>query len=243
MRGLALGFALAGALALAGCPQSQPPTPGEVAAQMRGSAPSFDALHAAAAKGHDDVLEVRETMLGHVALGEAPARVKERLGEPNRRFKRPEGEWWEYEEVVKSAAQQDPGEDGKPPRDIVSTLAVLFKDVPPHIAPAGDPVASGAAVTPAPETATQAVAQIRAWAPGDAETRSMVRLYDPAARVERKYPKPADKLWVGLTGGEVWVYPAANVAFVMSPPLPTDDEDGAAKCAPSRFVAGTIVGL
>lgn len=73
--------------------------------------------------------------------------------------------------------------------------------------------------------------QIRAWAPGDAETRTLVRLLDDAARVRRKYgAAPVTLRW---GDGEGWLYPAANVAFVVTPADATGD----------RVVDGLIVGL
>lgn len=222
-------LALAAALLLTGCPKAEPPTPGEVAANLRGSAPSYGALHAAAAGAAEDVLKVKEAGLAELPLGCSPARVKARYSDPNRRTKAAEGEWWEYDEVLKTAAQQDPRGDGRPRHDEIGTLRLLFVPVPP------DPKD--------PDAPTQALSQIQAWAPGSQETRSLVRLLDPVARVTRKYGEPPRKLWMGLSGGEVWVYPASNVAFVISPPQAADVPEGAPAEAPSREVVATIVGL
>lgn len=78
-----------------------------------------------------------------------------------------------------------------------------------------------------------ALAQIQAWAPSPHQTSTLVRVMDPAVRVTRKYGPPAKTLKLGDGGGEAWVYPAANVAFVVTPP---DDKD-------RRTVGAIIVGL
>lgn len=78
-----------------------------------------------------------------------------------------------------------------------------------------------------------ALAQIQAWAPSAHQTSTLVRVMDPAVRVTRKYGAPATTVKVGGNGGEAWVYPAANVAFVVTPP---DDKD-------RRTVGAIIVGL
>lgn len=77
-----------------------------------------------------------------------------------------------------------------------------------------------------------ALAQIQAWAPSRLETLTMVRPLDPASRLERKYGAPFRKLpWKG--GAEAWLYPASNVAYVVTAP---DGEE-------RRHVAAVIVGL
>lgn len=219
------------ALSVAGCPKAQAPTPGELAARMREGAPSYDALHAVAtAPAKANVLRVREAGLAELPLGATPEQVRARYGEPNHRQQTREGEWWRYDEVLRSAAQQEPGEDGRRPKDIVGTLRLLFKPVAPK-------------TPPDPKAPTMTLVQIRAWAPGAQQTRSLVRLLDPVQRIERKYGPPPRKLSVGWTGGEVWIYPSANVAFVVSPPQPVEDVEGAPEQPPVRVVAGTIVGL
>lgn len=75
------------------------------------------------------------------------------------------------------------------------------------------------------------VSQIRAWAPSQLETRTMVRPLDPAERLTRKYGAPDATLPWGA--GEAWLFPAANVAYVLTP---AGDEG-------HRLVAGVIVGL
>jgi hypothetical protein len=75
--------------------------------------------------------------------------------------------------------------------------------------------------------------QIQAWAPAPHETTTLVRALDPATRVTRKYGAPAKKLAVGGNGAEAWIYPAANVAFVVTPP---DEKE-------RRSVGAIIVGL
>jgi hypothetical protein len=79
----------------------------------------------------------------------------------------------------------------------------------------------------------QVLAQIQAWAPSSHQTSTLVRVLDPAVRVTRKYGAPTKTIAVGGAGGEAWVYPAANVAFVVTPP---DDKD-------RRSVGAIIVGL
>lgn len=76
---------------------------------------------------------------------------------------------------------------------------------------------------------------IQAWAPSEAETVSMIRVLDPAVRLTRKYGAPAAKVAWGGRGAEAWLYPAANVGYVVSRPLETGSEN--------RVVAGILVGL
>ncbi|MEB3285602.1 MAG: hypothetical protein VKN33_09980 [Candidatus Sericytochromatia bacterium] len=77
----------------------------------------------------------------------------------------------------------------------------------------------------------QEVAQVQVWWPTRHMTRTMVRALDPAARVLRKYGTPPHQLPWG--GGQAWIYPAANVAFVVTNHNPPQD----------AVVAGIIVGL
>lgn len=79
------------------------------------------------------------------------------------------------------------------------------------------------------------LAHIQAWAPSRLETASLIRVLDPAVRLERKYGAPAKKLPWGGRGAEVWLYPAANVGYVVSRPLESGQEN--------RVVAGILVGL
>lgn len=79
---------------------------------------------------------------------------------------------------------------------------------------------------------TALLTHIQAWAPGRQETRSMVRLLDVASRIERKYGAPV-KVVDWRQGSQVWVYPAANVAYLMTP----------AQAPEQRQVAATFVGL
>jgi hypothetical protein len=220
---------------LVGCPKTQAPTPGEVAGQLRQDAPSYGTLHQAAAAGPaKNVLLQHETGLAELPLGATQGQVHQRYGDPNRKFRSNDGEWWEFDEVVELATPE-PAEDGKKPAPVhnpTATLRLLFQ---PR-AQAADPAATDAAT---PRQPVQTLVQIQAWAPGAQETRSMIRLLDPLARVARKYGEPARKLGVGWGGAEVWLYPAANVAFVITAPQPQD----APELPPQRVVAGTIVGL
>lgn len=227
---------LLAALLVAGCPKAQAPTPGQVAGQLRQDVPSYGAIHRAAAEGPaKNVLLQRESGLAELALGATQGQVHERYGDPNRRTRTGDGEWWEFDEVV-ALATPDP--EASPKRRVkrldnpTGTLRLLFQ--PREQAPG--PAATEAAE---PRPPVQTLVQIQAWAPGDEETRSMVRLLDPIARVERKYGAPAHKLSIGWGGAEVWLYPAANVAFVVTAPQPQDEPELPAV----RVVAGTIVGL
>jgi hypothetical protein len=76
------------------------------------------------------------------------------------------------------------------------------------------------------------LAQVQAWPGSSAETASLMRVLDPAVRLTRKYGAPAKTLPLGATGAEVWVYPAADAAFVVTPP---DDKD-------RRSVGAIVVG-
>lgn len=76
---------------------------------------------------------------------------------------------------------------------------------------------------------------IQTWAPSRYETASMVRVLDPAVRLSRKYGAPAKKLAWGGRGAEVWLYPAANVGYVVTRPLEAGKEN--------RVVAGILVGI
>ena len=241
-----LGLALM-VMAVAGCPKAQAPTPGAVADKLRQDAPSYEALHRAFAAGPTkNVLLQRETGLAELPLGATQDQVHQRYGDPNHRLKTSEGEWWEFEEVLKLASEDESDSDkparpegDKPARNITGTLRLLFKPRP--VITVADPAATTAVVPqgPVPQAPVMNLVQIRAWAPGAQETSSLVRLLDPISRVERKYGAPSHKLPVGWGGGEVWIYPAANVAFVISPPHKFDEVEG----PPTRIVAGTIVGL
>jgi hypothetical protein len=81
--------------------------------------------------------------------------------------------------------------------------------------------------------AQNTLAQVQAWPPSAHETRTLVRVLDPVTRVTRKYGQPAKTLKLDATGAEVWVYPAANAAFVVMAP----DEKA------RRSVGAVIVGL
>ena len=109
--------------------------------------------------------------------------------------------------------------------------------VPSPEAPAEQPAPEGAApvvIAPTPTPAPQKLlAHIQAWAPARFQTRSLVRVLDQASRVERKYGKAPQILPWGREGGEVWLYPAANVGFVVTPAWEEQP----------RYVAGTLVGF
>jgi hypothetical protein len=75
------------------------------------------------------------------------------------------------------------------------------------------------------------LAQIQAWSPSQAETSTLVRPLDQAVRVLRKYGKPFRQVAWG--DSSAWIYPAADLAFVLTP----EAKDG------NRSVAGIIVGL
>ena len=77
------------------------------------------------------------------------------------------------------------------------------------------------------------LAQVQAWPGSAAETSTLVRVLDPAVRVSRKYGAPVKTLPLGGSGAEVWVYPAADAAFVVTAP---DDKD-------RRSVGAVVVGL
>ncbi len=111
-----------------------------------------------------------------------------------------------------------------------------------EIVPAPEAMATSDAVQaptapPAPPPPTpvppKVLVHIQAWSPARFQTRSLVRVLDPAGRVERKYGKAPQVLPWGREGGEVWLYPAANVGFVMTP----------AWEAQPRHVAATLVGF
>ena len=94
------------------------------------------------------------------------------------------------------------------------------------------PAAPVVAPTPTPAP-TKVLAHIQAWAPARFQTRSLVRVLDAASRVERKYGQAPQVLPWGREGGEVWLYPAANVGYVMTPAWEEQP----------RHVAGTLVGF
>lgn len=100
-----------------------------------------------------------------------------------------------------------------PPSD-----ATAIEIVPPPEAgtPAEAPTAPPAPPTPTPPP-PKVLAHIQAWSPARFQTRSLVRVLDLASRVERKYGKAPQVLPWGREGGEVWLYPAANVGFVVTP--------------------------
>lgn len=77
----------------------------------------------------------------------------------------------------------------------------------------------------------QELAQVRAWAPSLLETRTMIRPLDPASRLARKYGGSGTVLPWGR--GEAWLYPSANVGYVLTPAVGEEP----------RLVAGVIVGL
>jgi hypothetical protein len=243
------------ALLLLGCPKAEAPTPGEVSKQLRAHVPSIEALHAAAASGPvKDFLRLRENGLADLEIGESTSRVKERYGDANRIFNASGGVWWEYDQILRVASDQEPGPDGKAPKDITGTLRLFFSNlrasapvVPMAHLESGALMRDLKTTLPANAKVEQAVSpvltQIQAWAPGAQETRSMVRLLDPVSRIERKYGPAPKTLKLGWTGGEVWLYPAANVAFVLSPPQATEETAGLPAAPKTRFVSGTIVGL
>jgi hypothetical protein len=78
---------------------------------------------------------------------------------------------------------------------------------------------------------------IQTWAPSRFETSSLVRVLDPAIRLTRKYGAPVKTLDWGRQGAQVWLYPAANVGYVVTRPLETGKNDQ------NRVVAGILVGL
>ena len=244
MRDLAAAAVLLATLALVGCPKAQAPTPGELSMQLRAATPGYALVHAAAAGDRPRTyLHVRESALADLVLGSSPAQAKARYGDPKQIAHAPEGDWWEYEEVLKVAENATPPSH-PPARDEVGTLRLLFVPLTVVVKPAGkamvaDASASGAAAAVSPKL----LSQIQAWAPGRQETRSLVRLLDPVARVESKYGAPARKLAVGKTGGELWLYPAADVGFVVSPPEPVSAEVDGPATAPGRVISATIVGL
>lgn len=83
----------------------------------------------------------------------------------------------------------------------------------------------------AAEPAELKVTQIQAWWPSRHLTRTLIRPFDPAARVLRKYGPPEQLVPWGL--GQAWVYPTANVAFIVTRDVPPEE----------RVVAGIVVGL
>ncbi len=122
----------------------------------------------------------------------------------------------------------------------------------PSVGPSADPAGSGFPVAqastepapavepsfeptpvPTPTPKPKLLSHIQAWAPARFQTKSLVRVLDPAVRIERKYGKAPKVLPWGGQGGEVWLYPAANVAFVVTPMW---DEQ-------PRYVAATLVGF
>ncbi|MDB5100701.1 MAG: hypothetical protein JWM80_5122 [Cyanobacteria bacterium RYN_339] len=235
MRKTACALAIAAAV-LFGCPKAQAPTPGEMAGQLRTDVPSYGALHRAASDGPArNVLFQHESVLAELPLGATQGQVHQRYGDPNRMQRTGDGEWWEFDEVT-AIATPEPIESGrrKPPvpHNPIGTLRLLFQ-------PREQAVDAAATDAAKPRPAIQSLVQIQAWAPGAQETASMIRLLDPVARVERKYGAPPRKLGVGWGGAEVWLYPAANVAFVITAPQAQDEPE----LPPQRVVAGTIVGL
>lgn len=73
--------------------------------------------------------------------------------------------------------------------------------------------------------------QVQAWAPTRYETETLLRPLDPATRLERKYGVAPERL--AHAGGEVWLYPAADAAFVVSAPSETGE----------RAIMAVFVGL
>lgn len=105
---------------------------------------------------------------------------------------------------------------------------------PPEAAASVDAAPEAPVVAPTPTPPPlKVLAHIQAWSPARFQTRSLVRVLDLASRVERKYGKAPQVLPWGREGGEVWLYPAANVGFVVTPAWEEQP----------RHVAATLVGL
>lgn len=116
-----------------------------------------------------------------------------------------------------------------------SGLPAILAQASADPVPTTEPSAPAAVPTPLPTPTPrpQVLAHIQAWAPARFQTRSLVRVLDPVVRIERKYGKAPKVLPWGGQGGEVWLYPAANVAFVVTPMWAEQP----------RYVAATLVGF
>lgn len=253
-RPVALALALATAT-LAGCSlfQRTPEEPARIADRLRLAPVPYEQLQAAAARGPArNVLWLRETYMAELQLGATPKQVRQHWGEPTRVKTTAAGTWWEFDEVYpKPGATPEPIPSGQAPDErsepnvtrVGMNLRLLFVGAPPTAAtppPSEAPVAPSAepGATPTPRPAASALpgltlAHIQAWAPARFQTRTLVRVLDLASRVERKYGRAPRILPWGRDGAEAWIYPAANVAFVVTPGYEEQP----------RYVAGTLVGF
>jgi hypothetical protein len=165
-------------------------------------------------------LRIREVALAEVPLGAQAEAVRARFGSPRRTHSDADGLWWEFEEFAPLPVERRQAAPDAPPEAQLEPDA--WRNLS-HIRVLLNQRADG-------EGAARVV-HVQAWAPARFMTRSMIRPLDPAARVVRKYgPPPRTRAW---GAGEVWTYPEADVAFVVTPDHPEQP----------RVVAGILVGL
>jgi hypothetical protein len=221
MRAAKLVAAVLATLTLPGCAAlfvGKPEAPDVLAERLRREPVSFGSLREALQAGPS--LRLREAGLAEVALGATAERVRVRFGAPRKATSTPDGLWWDFEELAPLPVERrQPATDAPPDEQLepdawrnTAHLRVLLEQRPDG---------EGAA----------RVIHLQAWAPARFTTRSLVRPLDPAARVLRKYGPPVrTRAW---GAGEVWTYPDADVAFVVTPDHPEQP----------RVVAGILVGL
>ncbi|MEB3328601.1 MAG: hypothetical protein VKQ33_05155 [Candidatus Sericytochromatia bacterium] len=165
-------------------------------------------------------LRLREKGLAEVPLGASTDAVRMRFGAPHQTASTVDGLWWDFDELAPLPVERrQPSPDTPPDEHLepdawrnTAHLRVLF-----HQRADGEGAAR--------------VVHLQAWAPARFMTRSLVRPLDPSTRVLRKYGPPVHTRAWGT--GELWIYPDADVAFVVTPDHPDQP----------RVVAGILVGL
>ncbi|MEB3195873.1 MAG: hypothetical protein VKP62_01590 [Candidatus Sericytochromatia bacterium] len=200
----------------AGCAwlfQGSPEAPSKQAEQLKLAGPTLEELQRETHRRfRPNPLWVKETGARGLPLGANKETVRLRWGKPERVAASNRGEWWEYEEVsatLPGARAKEEGLGGDVPQTGLH-VKLFFAD-------AAEPV----------------VNHIQVWAPSRLQTRTFLRPLDPATRVIRKYGPPAASLRWGFGGGEVWIYPAADVAYVVTPEHPQQP----------RAIAAILMGL
>jgi hypothetical protein len=164
----------------------------------------YAALHACASDRIDPMIE-RESRLAGITLGQESEMVKRRLGTPTRSLEDAGRIWWEYELITESQLTENEHDNAA---HLITRVGFSMVEKKPG-----------------------QVEQIQVWAPSREQSARIIRPLDPAIRITAKYGvPPIKKPWGNV---EAWVYPEANLAFVM---LDAQSEDPA-------VVAGIVVGL
>ncbi|GEM_PF-7024708 len=163
------------------------------------------ALLRACASDRINPMVERESRLAGITLGQESETVKRHLGTPTRSLQLAGRIWWEYEVITESQLTENEHDNAA---HLTSRVGFSMVEKNPG-----------------------RVEQIQVWAPSRELSARMIRPLDPAIRITAKYGvPPIKKPWGNV---EAWVYPEANLAFVM---LDAQAEDPA-------VVAGIVVGL